>query len=165
MDGEPDLWPPAPLLRSLLHGAMGVKQNTPQHGRDGPRFCSRYTVRHQMLLGSTCLVKVWRRPGCRWDLRSGSPSLWTCHDCHLPPWRKECSISRKILLSIVHHFWGLAKINKSLLSHLWSTLFPAAVLIHVLAASDASPGFLVCDALLPLVSFYVQKTHKWVTVA
>lgn len=42
------------------------------------------------------------RAVCLCDPRSGSLSLWTSHDFHLLPWRRECSIFSRSWLSVLY---------------------------------------------------------------
>lgn len=71
-------------------------------------------------------------------------------------------------IQLLQHF--VVKNKNTVIIHLSSIVFLTAVMIHVQAISEGWPetqivAFLAVTLLFLLVSFYVQKTSKWVTTA
>lgn len=118
--------------------------------------------------GAHGVVKVWKKTSLSvtWGLALLCP--WTCHDFHPLPWRKECSMSKKVILSVQYNFWSpLLSKEVCPAPHLEHTVWQQCWLL-----SPSSPEWPTVPAAFWAVllcffpvSFCVQNTLKWVTVA
>lgn len=81
---------------------IGLKKSTVRTWEGCAWFIYLFTFRNaKYYLGNMC-CGCKGRAVCLYDLRSGSLSLWTCHDFHPLPWRRECSIFLRLWLSMLY---------------------------------------------------------------
>lgn len=80
--------------------------------------------------------------------------------------QKDCDF--ECCIQLLKHF-VVKNYKKSVIIHLSSILFLNAIMIHVLAVSKGLSKTQILAFLAVmlyfLVTFYVQKTNKWVTIA